>query len=408
LRPLRKSFASFSVKLLKNEKMKKNIVLLFIIVQFGLYAQTNPNDYKKVDETIRGYTEPVDHKTSVAKVARFIYENFDTETDRLRAAFVWIADHFDYDVENMFNLKSYSDPQELLDEMLKNKKGVCMHYAYLFNEIAGNLLGIKTYTISGFTKQEGVINSVSHVWCVSFADSAWHLIDPTWGAGYVLTNNMKYVRSLNNDYFDAAPEKLVQSHHPYDPLWQFLHYPVSAQEFYDGNTEINEKKLFFNYLDTLAAYENATKMEQLLAVNRRIVQNGVKNALTRNQLETNEQEIEFYKQQIAVDFYNVAVNYYNDGVNFLNTFIYYRNDQFKPEKPETEIRKMIEDAENALHQAQTELQKVVANDAGTKSMVRQLQVRLQDAVKKMTEQKIFVNRYFDTAPLFRKSLFRQY
>jgi hypothetical protein len=387
------------------KKMKSFTISLFLLISFGLQAQTTPNDYKKTDETIRKYDNPIDHKTSV-DVARFIYENFSTETEKLRAAFVWIAENFDYDVENMFTIRSYSEPQELVDEMLANRKGVCMHFAYLFNEITENILGIKTHIISGVTKQDGAVHPLSHVWCACFADSAWHLIDPTWGAGYVQNN--KYVKKLNDDYFKTAPEKLIQSHNPHDPLWQFLHYPVSAQEFYDGHTAINKEKPFFNYLDTLAAYENAPRIEQLLAINRRIVQNGVKNAHTQNQLENNEKEIEFYKQQIAIDYYNSAVNYYNDGVNLLNKFINYRNNQFTPQSSDIQIKMMVDDVESALEHAQNELQKISTNDANTISMIYQLQSYIQELVAQMNEQKDFVNKYVNTKPAFRKSLFYKY
>jgi transglutaminase/protease-like cytokinesis protein 3 len=63
-------------------------------------------------------------------------------------------------------------------------------------------------------------------------------MDPTWGAGHVQNN--KYVRKLDDSYFKADPEKLIQTHHPYDPLWQFLYYPISEQEFYNGNTLFNK------------------------------------------------------------------------------------------------------------------------------------------------------------------------
>jgi hypothetical protein len=384
--------------------MKFFVVFLFLISSFALPAQTKPNEYKAVDETVRKYSNSTDDYT-IRGIARFIFENFSTETDRLRAIFIWLSENFEYDVENMYSLKSYNDPQELIDEMLEEKKGVCMHFAYLFKEI-GDILGIKSHTISGYTKQNGVISSLSHVWCASFVDSAWHLMDPTWGAGYVQNN--KYVRKLNDDYFKADSEKLIQSHFPYDPLWQFLHYPVSAQEFDDGQIKINEEKPFFNYLDTLKTYENATRLEQLIAINKRIRHSGIKNAHTRNQLENNEREIEFHKLNIVIDFYNSAANYYNEGVNALNRFINYRNNQFNPQKSEMQIRIMVDDAEVALTRSQEELQKASTTDESTLGMIYQLQVDINEAITQMDVQKEFINKYFNTKPMFRKTLFNKY
>jgi uncharacterized membrane-anchored protein YhcB (DUF1043 family) len=149
-------------------------------------------------------------------------------------------------------------------------------------------------------------------------------------------------------------------------------------------------------------------MEQLLAINRRIVQNGVKNTLTENQLENNELEIEFYIQQKAVDYYNAAVNYYNDGVNLLNRFIHYRNNQFTPQSTDIQIKMMVDDVENALNDSQNELQKIFTKDAGLISMIYQLQSHIQEVVAQMNEQRDFVNKYINTKPILRKSLFYKY
>jgi len=386
------------------KKVKTIIAALFLFFPFFLTAQTKSNNYTKVDEAIRKYNNTASNN-EIREIARFIYENFNTETEKLRAIFIWLSLNFNYDVENMFSLKSYGDSQELIDEMLEEKKGVCMHFAYLFKEI-GDILGIKTHCVSGYTKQDGKINSLSHSWCASFADSVWYLIDPTWGAGYVQNN--KYVKKLDNDYFMAESDKFIQTHFPYDPLWQFLLYPVSEQEFYDGHTIINKEKPLFNYLDTLAAYEKATRLEQLIATNKRIEQNGMKNLHTRNQFENNKKEIDHYKQNIVIEYYNFAVNYFNEGVNALNRFITYRNNQFIPQKSEMQIRLMVDDAEVALARSQEELQKASTADENTLGMIYQLQAMLNEARAQVNTQKEFVEKYFITKPMFRKTLFNKY
>jgi len=303
----------------------------------------------------------------------------------------------------MFNLKTYADKQEVIDEMLNNKKGVCVHFAFLFKEI-GEILDIKSHIIQGFTKQNGIILNLPHAWCASFTDSTWILIDPTWGAGYVL-NNKEYVRKLNNDYFKAKPEKLIQSHFPYDPLWQFVNYPISIQNFYDSKTEINKEKPFFNYLDTLLTYERETRMEQLVATNRRIIETGAINPLIKTHLENNEKEIDQYKQQIAVERFNLAANYFNDGVKYLNEFILYRNNQFIPQKTETETREMLEKTENEFLKARNELQNISTTDKNKIDMIIQLQNSFLEIDKQLYEHKSFINRYYETNPILRKKLF---
>jgi hypothetical protein len=382
--------------------MKNLFFVLLLIVSFTLNAQTKNAEYKKVDEKIISYSNTLNNN-AISELVAFINSNFSTETDKLRAVFIWIATHFEYDVANMFTLKLYTEPQEIIDELLKNNTGVCIHFAYLFNEI-GNKLGIKTFVISGYTKQNGLVDNMPHVWCASLVDSMWYLIDPTWGAGYV--QNQKFIKKLNDYYFKTAPEDLIRSHIPFDPLWQFLYYPISSQDFYDGHTEINKETTFFNYIDTLKTYENKTKLEQLIATNRRIEQNGVKNEITYNQLKNNEIEIESYKNQNIVDEYNAVVYLFNEGVNKLNRFIDYRNNQFIPEKTETEIRDMVESAEKLFLTSQNKLQHLISTDKNTADSINRLKTSIIDVMIQTQEQKKFIDKYFSTAKIFRKSLFK--
>jgi len=383
--------------------MKFYILLPLFIISFALNAQTK-NEYKEADEKMVQFLKSFDDN-KIDNIVAYINTNFFKETDKLRATYVWITNSFEYDIENMFAMKSYSDPQEIIDEMLKNKKGVCMHFAYLFNE-TGNQLGIKTYVIPGYTKQQGFVDDISHVWCASLLDSVWFLIDPTWGTGYIL--NHKFVKEQNDYYFKTAPEDLIRSHIPFDPLWQFLYYPISSQEFYDGHTIINKEKPIFNFIDTLKIYENSTRIEQLTSSNRRIEQNGVKNTLTINQLNNNAIEIEYYSNQIVVDNYNSAVYLYNEGINHLNKFIIYRNNQFTPEKTEIEIRNMIHSAESSFISSRNELQNIVATEKSTIASINQLKISINEAFTQVSEQKDFINKYFGTKKIFRKSLFYKY
>ena len=41
----------------------------------------------------------------------------------------------------------------------------------------------------------------------------------------------------DDDYFMMKPEKAIKSHMPFDPLWQFLNYPITSTEFYEDEFE---------------------------------------------------------------------------------------------------------------------------------------------------------------------------
>jgi len=383
--------------------MKKLIILLLLSCSFTLTAQTT-NVYEKVDEKIAQHSSSFG-ENAIAELVEFINSNFSNKTDKLRAVFTWITSNFAYDVENMFTIRFFSDTQEIIDEILKERKGVCTHFAYLFSEIA-NKLGIKTFVIAGYTKQNDVIDDLPHAWNASFINSAWYLTDPTWGAGFI--QNQRFVRRQNNDYFKAKPTDLIRSHKPFDPLWQFLNFPISAQEFSDGRIEINKEKPFFNFADTLEVHKTLPRMEQLISANRRIRQNGVTSTLIRNHLQENTREIEHHRNQVAVDTFNSAVYLFNDGIHQLNGFILYRNRQFTPQKTETEIREMVKSAENSFISARNELHKILTTDTNLRNSINQLQISINEAIREVNEQNKFVDRYFNTRRIFRRSLFYKY
>ena len=195
---------------------------------------------------------------------------------------------------------------------------------------------------------------------------------------------------------------------PFDPLWQFLNYPVTNQEFYEGKTGLNKTKPYFNYQDTLSQFEQETEIEKLESSSRRIEKNGVKNSLVFDRLQHNKREIEYYNNKILVETYNSAVNQYNEGINQLNKFIDYRNKQFTPKKPDNEIREMVDLPEKSLIDSREKLKEIKKPDSNTANSMIQLNKSIDEAMLNLNEQKAFLDKYFSTGKMFRKSLFYKY
>ena len=385
-----------------------NIIASFLVIMFlfafqGLDAQEKTGDFRRVDEL--ALRIPDSQTRTTREIAVYITSNFSSQTDRSRAIFVWVATTIQYDVDNMFAINFYQNTDEIIKEALSGRKGVCQHFAELYSAIA-NQSGLKTFVVSGYTKQNGSVDYLPHAWCASQIDSVWYLIDPTWGSGYI--SKGKFVRKINDNYFKAKPEKLISSHMPFDPLWQFLNYPVTSQEFYEGRTTTNTSKPFFDYPDTLKQFEQESRIGKLTASSRRIEQNGVRNSLIFDRLKHNRREIEYYNDSLRVEMYNSAVYNYNDGINHLNRFIDYRNRQFTPKKQENEIREMVSQAEWSLENARLKLQAIQNPDSNTAASILQLNRSIDEAMMNLNEQRIFVDKYFKTGKLLRKSLFYKY
>ncbi|MEL7588169.1 MAG: transglutaminase domain-containing protein [Prolixibacteraceae bacterium] len=380
------------------------ILYLFslLLLTTGVKAQTTKS-YDQIDQEALQIPDRLTKSTR--DIADYIKQHFDNPDDRSRAIFVWIARNIQYDLANMFAINFYENTSEVIDDVLKNRKGVCMHFAELYNEIA-NQSGIKSYVIAGYTKQNGFVDYIPHAWCGSLVGTDWYLFDPTWGSGYV--QNEKFVNKLNNYYFKAKPEQLISSHMPFDPLWQFLSYPVTNQEFYEGKTSMNKTKPEFNYLDTLKQYEQQSETERLVSSAGRIEKNGVRNSMISDRLQHIKREIGYYNNKQMVETFNAATSLYNSGVNQLNQFINYRNSQFSPSKPDSEIQEMVDVAEKCFLASRDKLKEIKNPDPNVAGSIAQLNGSIDESMKNLAQQKDFLDKYFKTGKMFRKSLFYKY
>ena len=335
-------------------------------------------------------------------IASYINSNFSTDKDKSRAIFIWVASNIQYDIDNMFAINFYEKKEDKITKPLKTRKGICENYASLFTDICIKS-GLKSFVIEGYTKQNGFTDYIPHAWSATLIDNSWFLFDPTWGSGYL--NGGKFFKKINNDYYKVHPEKLIKSHIPFDYLWQFLNYPITSQEFYEGKTQQNKSKAYFNFKDTLQAYEKLNHIDQLISSAYRIEKNGVKNSLVFDRLQHLKLEIENDRQTKTVNLYNSAVADYNDAINVLNDFINYRNNQFTPKKTDPEIQSMLDVPNNKLDQAKSKLGEISSTDANTTNMIRQLTKSIDDVSKQMKEQQDWLKLYFSKSKSGRKSMF---
>lgn len=329
--------------------MKKQILIsgLLIFITCNLFAQKSViNEYATIDKKALQISDSLTKTTE--GIAGYITSNFNTDKEKVRAIFIWIASNIQYDIDNMFAINFYEHKEEKISKPLRNRKGICENYAALFNDICSKS-GIKSFVIEGYTKQNGFTDYIPHAWCAALIDDFWFMFDPTWASGYI--SNGKFYKKINNDYFKVNPSSLIKSHMPFDFLWQFLNYPVTNQEFYEGKTQQNKLKQYFSYPDSIKMYEKQSHFEQLTSSAERIERNGVKNSLIFDRLQHIKMELENENTNI----YNSAGVDYNNGINSFNEFIQYRNNQFIPKKTDFEIQSMIDSAENKFKDAKTKL-----------------------------------------------------
>lgn len=393
------------------------IVLMLLMAQV-LYATKKPpparSPYASVDYRARQIPDSVTHST--AAIARYVCDSFQTQTDRVRAIFTWIAWNVDYDIANMYAINFNETREDIITKPLATGRGICVNYAMLFSDICTKA-GIRNYVIGGYTKQNGFADYIPHAWCAALVDSAWYMFDPTWGSGYC--SQGQFHRRINEDYFKCPPTLFISDHMPFDPLWEFLNYQVTNEEFYDGATHVNFGKPYFNFVDSLAAYDRQDSLTMLYHTADRITANGLKNAmifqwLTHVKIEIENMKIrreneklklENDRQNKVVEIYNNSVNTYNDGIALVNLFVDYRNKQFTPLKPDAQIQAMIDTAGQTMAAARSLLSAVKDPPAGIAPMVPKLVKAIDDVMVQIEEQRRFLRDYFSRPRYSRKYAF---
>ncbi len=379
--------------------MKKTILVftfLFSILGFG-QAKVG---YALIDKKIAAI--PISSTTSTDAIAAYINANFKTENDKIRAVFYWTASNITYDVKNMFFDNSNQTPQEKINIALKTKKGVCIHYAEVFNAIS-NKIGIKSYIVEGYTKQNGSVATLAHAWCAAKIDNKWFVFDPTWGSGGLY--NGKFVKKINDFYFKTEPNKIIASHIPFDYLWQFLNYPITNQEFYDGKTQVDKSKKYFDFVIEMGKYESLSDEEKAGESAKRIEKNGVKNKLISEYLSSKKKENEVLKHNTNIEKLNAITTDYNQAIVLLNDFIYYRNKKFKPSLPDSEINKMIQTPKENLIKCQNSIGNIGPIGDENRSNLASLRKSIYDALAQAEEHESFVKEYLGKSKIGRKTMF---
>lgn len=368
----------------------------FSILSFG---QTNI-EYASIDKKIAAI--PSNLTTSTDGIAAYINDNFKSESDKIRAIFFWTASNISYDVKNAFSLNPNKTASEKIEKALKTKKGVCIHYAEVFNAIA-NKVGIKSLIIEGYTKQNGKISALPHAWCAANIDNKWYVFDPTWGSGYL--SNGQFSKKINNYYFKSEPSKIISSHIAFDYLWQFLNYPISNLEFYDGKVQVDKSKKYFDFDAELKRQDSLSDIERVSESIKRIEANGIKNKMIYDYLTSKRKELEIHNQNKNIEKLNSIATEYNQAIVLLNDFINYRNKKFKPSLPDYEILQMIKRPKEALAKCRKDIITVGFVGVENESNLRSIKKSINEALAQAEEYESFVKDYLSKSKLVRKTLF---
>ncbi len=330
---------------------------------------------------------PAAETHNAADIAAFINNHFHSDDEKISAIYNWITNNIKYDADSMHYVILDEDNEQRVSVALRRKRGVCENFAAIFNDLC-NKCGIHSFAIEGYTRQTGSIDRSPHVWCAAFADGEWNLYDPTWDAGYI--RNGGFINHVQNNYFKMSPGVFIQTHLPFDPMFQFLNYPVTYKEFISGKTGEQSEKNYFNYKDSIDAFTKMNPLDQYLSVINRIKKSNWPASKIDTKLKRIRLEIEVRYQDKDVALYDSSVADYNRAINYLNNFLSYRNNQFQPAKSNQELQEVFVNIRNLIADANAKLKEVNLSDATLTLNTGGLQQKLDDLFANVKQQEIFL------------------
>lgn len=163
----------------------------------------------------------IDRKLSM--LVHYLTKPAQTELEKVRVLFTWVATHLEYDVGALKN-KRYETSSVMA--IVLNKTAICGGYACVLDTLC-RIAGLESFKISGLSKSEQSASSGiyrGHAWNVVKADGIWRLMDVTWASGGVQEKQGKMFISNRFEpyWFDVEPEEFIFRHFPDSPKWQLL------------------------------------------------------------------------------------------------------------------------------------------------------------------------------------------
>lgn len=373
--------------------MKRFFLLAILLSHIAISFAT---DYSRIDE--RSHYVPFQLKTPV-EIAKYLTQNLRTEEEKVRAIYFWIATNIRFDVIQLpgtdyrFNVNGR---RNFLKEVLDSHKGVCQHYAILFDTLCHSV-GIKSFLITGYTKQKEVFSPLSHAWNAVLINGKFYELDVTWSAGYVEED--KFIPDFKDDLFMVAPSKFIYTHIPFDPVWQFLNNPVSHFAVKKNDYSCLKSRGKFNFVDSIKVIGARDSLTNFLCENKRIISSGITNNMIRMYISYNQQNIALLK-------YNLVVFNFNKAIERYNTYIDCKNKQFdKTSMDDAEIQNLITDSRSKLEKAESGMQSIKITDEPLYNDMHSLQRMIKKLRLEIGSEEIFVIKYISTAKPLRMSLF---
>ncbi len=336
------------------------IFLILPAFAFTQGYQQSPVDFAKA-------LSPKGKNTQI--IGQEIAKTFDSELDRLKAAYAFTATHIAYD-QRMADLSRNGRLDTNFSKYaLAHGLGFCQHYAQTFREITQSM-GFKSYLVGGYVKnQNGEIAERSHAWNAVLLDSGLYFFDPTFGSGYTLKG--RFVPQYDESYFMVPPQKMIKTHKPFHPVFQGLSNPKSHPEFMSGTKKESENA--WSIVDSLKARSRLSELEKAQSLKYYLKQEKNFHPLLKERyLEAHE--------SITSQLYNQGAQLLNSGIDHYNAYQKLRTSNSE------KAQRHLETAEEKALRAQKIFSQLQSREDNLQSMIRRARKESQTLISAISKQ----------------------
>jgi transglutaminase/protease-like cytokinesis protein 3 len=218
--------------------MKQWLTIFFGAITLNTFSQKTAVDFPTIDvQSIK--------TASPAELTKQLVAFCNTDLEKVRAIFKWVADNIDYKTKQPINRKAIpiineaddNLPLKSLDErvaemVLQRGFAVCDGYARLFKTLC-SYAGIHSEIITGYGRVSKSPRRFgnNHTWNAVLIDNKWQLLDVTWASGFISWAGDNFIRRFDEEYFLASPAKFILEHYPDDLAWSLMEEPPLLSEF---------------------------------------------------------------------------------------------------------------------------------------------------------------------------------
>mgnify|MGYP006172018653 FL=1 len=195
------------------------VCFLLLVCKFSLHGLTAfASDASTKTFPPHLYTTLSNNRLTVEYRLTALLKSAGSDRERAWLIYRWVTHHFKHDSRIAALI---GDPHKhSLDHLFQSAGGSCAIFANVMHRLLDKA-GLEVKTVYGMVKGAGAsqfINGmpVNHVWNTVKIDGTWHLLDATWGAGYVGRDG--FHREQSDLFFMVPPQRAVLSH--YDPADQ--------------------------------------------------------------------------------------------------------------------------------------------------------------------------------------------